>query len=250
MKLRGFWELRFGGIRREARIIHALPPEDFRFVGIRIVYSAEIEQKMDLITAIDYTGTFVFAISGVVAGSDRKFDFFGVFILGFVTAVGGGTLRDVMIGSTPVGWMLDINYVLIVLAAVLICYLALPVLRRLRRGFFLFDTLGIGLFTILGLEKTLALGLSPVIAVMMGVVSAVFGGITRDVLANRTPLIFRKEIYAFACLAGALAYLVATEFAPREVAIGVSILLVIVIRLLAIRYSWSLPFRPRQIFDR
>ncbi len=200
--------------------------------------------NMEIINLVDYAGTFGFAISGVMAGVRQGFDLFGVFILGFVTAVGGGTLRDLLIGSTPVAWMNDNIYVYLVIATVPICYLAFPGIQKLRKGIFLFDTLGIALFTILGLQKTLALGLGPLIAVMMGVVSAVFGGIIRDVLSDREPLIFRKEIYALACLVGALFYLGAIEFFPVEVSMIISISIVIVIRLLAIRFSWEIPFRP------
>ncbi|MCB0663156.1 MAG: trimeric intracellular cation channel family protein [Saprospiraceae bacterium] len=200
---------------------------------------------MDLITFIDYSGTFVFAISGILAGVDRKFDLFGVFILGFVTAVGGGTLRDLLIGSTPVAWMKNEIYVYLIAAAVPIVYLFSGTIMKMKKGLFLFDTIGIGLFTILGLQKTLEMGLSPTIAVMMGVVSATFGGVTRDVLSNHSPLIFSKEIYAFACLAGAILFLIADNFLPEEVAMIISISAVILIRILAIKRGWSLGFRLR-----
>jgi uncharacterized membrane protein YeiH len=199
---------------------------------------------MNYITVIDYTGTFVFAISGVLAGVERKFDLFGVFILGFVTAVGGGTLRDLLIGSTPVGWMQQEAYIYIILSALPICYIWKDIILKMKKGFFLFDTIGIGLFTILGLQKTLALGLSPVVAVMMGVVSAVFGGVIRDVLSSQAPLIFSKEIYAFACLAGAVLFLISNHLLPEEYAMMISIATVIVIRILAIKRNWSLPYRP------
>lgn len=199
---------------------------------------------MDLITCIDYTGTLVFAISGILVGVDQKFDLFGVFILGFVTAVGGGTLRDVLIGSTPVGWMQNEVYVYIILAAVPLCYVGKKPISKLKKGLFLFDTIGIGLFTILGLQKTLALGLSPLVGVMMGVVSAVFGGVIRDVLAHRTPLIFREEVYAAACLVGANLFLLANLFLSVNISMIIAILAVIVIRILAIKRGWSLPYRP------
>ncbi len=198
---------------------------------------------MDLITLIDYTGTLVFAISDVLAGIERKYDLFGVFILGFVTAVGGGTLRDVLIGSTPVGWMQNQAYVYIVIASVPICFVWEKRILKMKRGFFLFDTLGIALFTILGLQKTLAIGLSPLIAVMMGVVSAVFGGVIRDVLSNHSPLIFSKEIYAFACLAGAVLFLGCQHFLSEEISMLVSIAVVIIIRILSIKYHWHIPFK-------
>lgn len=200
---------------------------------------------MDMISFIDYSGTMVFAISGILAGVEKKFDLFGVFMLGFVTAVGGGTLRDLLIGSTPVGWMHNEIYVYLIIAALPICYVLKSPILAMKRSLFLFDTIGIGLFTVLGLQKTLALGLSPLIAVMMGVVSAVFGGVIRDVLSNQTPLIFRREIYAFACLAGAILFLLAQEIFNEEISMIISILSVIVIRILAIKKSWSLPFEPR-----
>jgi len=199
---------------------------------------------MDVITFIDYSGTLVFAISGVLAGVDRKFDLFGVFILGFVTAVGGGTLRDLLIGSTPVGWMQSEIHIYIILFALPICYKWKDVILKMKKGIFLFDTVGIGLFTILGLQNTLALGLSPLIAVMMGVVSAVFGGVIRDVLSNKTPLIFREEIYASACLAGAIFFLLSNLVLSKDISMCISIAVVIVIRILAIRKHWSLPYRP------
>jgi uncharacterized membrane protein YeiH len=116
---------------------------------------------LDLIYSVDLLGTFVFAISGIMAAIEKKFDLFGAITLGFVTAVGGGTLRDMLIGRTPVGWMLDINYFLVIVSAMPICYFFSSRILRLRKGLFLFDTVGIGLFTVLGLQKTLDAGLSP-----------------------------------------------------------------------------------------
>ncbi|MFK7809901.1 MAG: trimeric intracellular cation channel family protein [Saprospiraceae bacterium] len=199
---------------------------------------------MELITFIDYSGTLVFAISGVLAGIERKFDLFGVFTLAFVTALGGGTLRDILIGTTPVGWMQNEIYIYLVISALPICYVAKDRIQKMKKGIFLFDTIGIGLFTILGLQKTLSIGLSPLIAVMMGVVSAVFGGIIRDVLANKEPLIFSKEIYALACLTGAVLFLVAEQFFLEPIAMSISIATVIVIRILAIKRDWGVPFSP------
>lgn len=199
---------------------------------------------MNLIIVIDYLGTFVFAVSGALAATEKKFDLFGVLMLGIVTAIGGGTLRDLLIGSTPVGWMRNEIYIYIILGAIPLVYFFKNHIMKLRKSFFLFDTIGIGLFTILGLEKTLSAGLSPLIGVMMGVVSAVFGGVIRDVLSNEVPLIFRKEIYASACFAGAIIYLGINEFAPDSVAIVVSILSVIIIRILAVKKGWSLNFHP------
>jgi uncharacterized membrane protein YeiH len=202
--------------------------------------------KIDPIIAIDILGTFVFALSGVIAAVEKKFDLFGTIILAFVTAIGGSTLRDVLIGQTPVGWMKSDVHVWIILLALPVSYFFLKQLLRLRKTFLLFDTIGIGLFTILGLETALDSGLSPVIAIMMGVVSAVFGGVIRDVLSNQVPLIFRKEIYAFACLAGALVYMGLDYLSIwSELKLVLSILTVIAIRLLSIRFKWSIGFVPR-----
>jgi len=200
---------------------------------------------MNWIYILDMIGTLVFAISGVLAAVEKKFDVVGALVLGFVTAVGGGTLRDVLIGSTPVGWMNDLNYLIIIIAALPLCYFAKKYILRLRKSLFLFDTIGIGLFTILGLQKTLSIGLSPAIAVLMGVVSATFGGVIRDVLSSEVPLIFRKEIYASACLVGGIVYLL-TEYlsAGHPLNIFVSISLVIIIRYFAVKNSWGLNFNP------
>lgn len=200
---------------------------------------------MSYLYALDLFGTFVFAISGILAAVERKFDIVGAFVLGLVTAIGGGTVRDLLLGATPVGWMLDLNYVLVVALAMPICYFFIKHIQRYRKSFFLFDTVGIGLFTILGLNKTLSLGLSPLIAILMGIVSAVFGGIIRDVLCNIEPLIFRREIYALACFAGALAYLGLAAISPFDyINISLSILVVIIIRALSVKNNWAVPFNP------
>lgn len=200
---------------------------------------------MEPIYIFDLIGTFVFAISGVMTAVEKKFDIVGTIIIGIVTAIGGGTLRDIMIGSTPVGWMLDMNYLIVILATIPVCYFFRKTILGLRKGVFIFDTIGIGLFTILGMEKTLALGLSPVVALMMGIVSAVFGGVTRDVLCNEVPLIFRREIYATACLVGGLVYLLLEYIIPySQFNILISIMTVIIIRYLSVKHKWALPFEP------
>lgn len=199
----------------------------------------------ELIQYIDYSGTLVFSISGVLIGVEKKFDLFGVMILGFVTAIGGGTLRDLLIGSTPAGWLQDEIYLYLILAAVPIVYFFKNTIIQWRKSVFIFDTIGISLFTILGVQKTLAIGLSPQAAVLMGVVSAVFGGVIRDVLANEIPLIFRKEIYAFACLSGSIVFLIVGYFLSEQMALLISFITVMAIRILAIRFHWELPFRVR-----
>ncbi len=198
---------------------------------------------MDIIYALDLAGTFVFAISGTLTAANKKFDIFGALVIAFVTALGGGTIRDVLIGSQPVSWMLDLNYLAIIGIAVVVSLFFKSYIQRLRKTMFLFDTIGIGLFTILGLQKTLLLEISPVIALMMGTVSAVFGGVLRDILCGEVPLIFRKEIYATACIAGGILFLVLKNLQVNyDISVWSTVLFIIVLRILAVKRKWSLPF--------
>jgi uncharacterized membrane protein YeiH len=196
----------------------------------------------DIISYLDLIGTLVFAISGTMAASSKKLDLFGAAFIAFVTAVGGGTIRDLLIGDTPVGWMRDQNYMFIILAGVGITFLFQKHVKKLRKTLFLFDTIGIGVFTILGLKKALLIEIDPLIAVMMGMFSAVLGGVIRDILINEIPLIFRKEIYAMACLAGAsLFYLLQKAGISFELNTLISISFIIIIRIIAIKYKIGLP---------
>lgn len=195
-----------------------------------------------LIYMVDLTGTLVFAISGWLLASKKQLDFFGASVIAFITALGGGTLRDVLIGSTPVGWMQDLNYLLAIAVGIGFAIFFRKGLERLRKTLFLFDSIGIGLFTILGLQKTLDMGLSPVIAVMMGTISAVFGGVLRDTLVNEIPLIFRKEIYATVCVAGGLLYLaLGLITVASDWRVVITIAVIITIRVLSVSQKWSLP---------
>ncbi|NJC25836.1 trimeric intracellular cation channel family protein [Neolewinella antarctica] len=194
------------------------------------------------IISIDYAGTLVFAVSGALAGMKRKFDVFGVFIMALVTAIGGGTLRDLLIGATPVAWMLTPRYVYLVMVGVGLTYLFKRHVRKLRRSMFLFDTIGIALYTILGLQKALAFGLGPMVAIMLGVVSATFGGVIRDVLSGEVPLIFRKEIYASACLVGGILFVLIDSWFGTVAGMITAILVVFLIRFFAVRNKWSLSF--------
>lgn len=196
----------------------------------------------DLLYILEIIGTFVFAVSGIITASERKMDPFGASVIAFITAVGGGTVRDVLIGSVPVGWMLNLHYLYTILAGILVTFLMKKQIMKLHKTMFLFDAIGIGLFTILGLQKTMAAGLSPLIGVMMGTVSAVFGGVLRDIFSNRVPLIFRNEIYATACLLGGLVFLLLSYLGVEKLisTLG-AMLFVIVLRLLAVRFKWYLP---------
>ena len=191
---------------------------------------------------LDIFGTVAFAISGVLIAMNKKMDPFGILIIAFVTAVGGGTLRDILIGETPVSWMKDMNYTYVILFSTVLAVLIKQKIYYLRTSLFLFDTIGIGLYTVVGIEKGISAGLHPIICVALGTISACFGGVIRDILCNEIPIIFRKEIYATACILGGFSY-----FALRNLPVDDNIvflasgIIVIVIRLLAVKFKIALP---------
>ena len=197
---------------------------------------------MDLQYPLELAGTFVFAISGALAVKDREHDLFGAGFTGFITAIGGGSLRDVLLGSYPLVWIGDVQFVYAIFAGIISAFLFQKFLLKLRKTMFLFDTLGIGFFTVLGVEKALSLGVSVEIAAIMGMFSAVMGGVLRDTLTNEIPILFRKEIYASACLAGAVLYVVLNYYGlERDYNLLISMSVVISIRLVSMRYHLSLP---------
>lgn len=198
---------------------------------------------MDWIYIVDLFGTSVFAISGVLTAMQKKFDIVGTLIIGFVTALGGGTIRDLFIGRFPVGWLNDRNYLFVILIGFIIAYAFKSKTIKLKKSMFLFDTIGIGLFTILGIETALDFGLNVEYCLVLGVISACFGGITRDVLTNEIPLIFRKEIYATACFAGGVFYVILKKYSTLvDLNILISIVIVILIRYFSIKKKWTLNF--------
>jgi len=195
-----------------------------------------------LLFSLDLIGTLVFAISGSMAAASKKLDLFGAAFIAFVTAVGGGTVRDLLIGSTPVSWMQDTKYILIILIGVGITFLFKKYVRKLRKTLFLFDTIGIAVFTVLGLKKALLIDIDPLIAVMMGMFSAVLGGVIRDILINEIPLIFRREIYAMACIAGGSLFVLLEPLGLGfEMRTVYTVITIILIRILAIRFKIGLP---------
>jgi uncharacterized membrane protein YeiH len=197
---------------------------------------------MEIIYLIDILGTFAFAISGALVALDKNFDIFGVIIIAFVTAVGGGMLRDILINAHPINWIGDLNYLYTIFLAVIFTFLVKSKIAYLSKTMFLFDTIGISVFTLLGLQKGLSYELHPLVAVIMGMISAVFGGVLRDVLTNRVPLIFEKEIYASACLSGGVMYLILNHFMVEEnINFIISALVVVIIRAVAVRFSLELP---------
>ncbi len=191
---------------------------------------------------LDILGTIAFAISGVLVAMHKRLDPFGVLIIAFVTAVGGGTLRDIMVGVTPVSWMNNITYVYVIIGSTLFAVVFRDQLKHLRRSLFLFDTIGIGLYTVVGIETGLVAGLHPLICIALGTMTACFGGVIRDILSNEIPVIFRKEIYATACILGGFTYFILREFLKdQNYLFIIAGLVVIAIRLLAVKFKISLP---------
>lgn len=199
---------------------------------------------LDLPYSIDLFGTLMFAMSGALAASDQKIhrDWFGISFTGFITAIGGGTIRDIMLDIHPLAWIRDAHYVIAIGLGVVVSVVFRKVLAKLRRTLFIFDTLGIAIYTILGVQKSLAADVNPLAAIMLGMFSAVFGGVIRDTLLNETPLIFRKEIYATACIAGASLYVILNYFKVDDSVCAISgILFITLIRIVAVKYKLSLP---------
>ena len=191
---------------------------------------------------IDILGTFSFAVSGAFFAMQKKLDPFGVLILSFVTAIGGGTLRDMMIGNLPVGWLRDETVTVVIFAGAMGSMFFSQWLKKINATLFLFDALGLGLFTIIGIEKGIELNFSTGVCVALGTITASFGGVIRDVLLNNVPLVFRKEIYALASIIGGLFYYVLYHSSMNnDVAKIICILLILFIRLVAVRYKLSLP---------
>lgn len=191
---------------------------------------------------LDIIGTLAFAMSGAVTAMNKKLDPFGVFIIAFVTAVGGGTLRDIMIGSTPVGWMLDLNYVYVIIVGYILAIIFRKKFDHLRKSLFLFDTIGLGIFTLIGLEKGINIGLHPVICIALGTMTACFGGVIRDILCTEIPIIFRREIYATICILGGIVFFVLRKLnLESDVLYLTTSLVIISVRLMAVKFKWYLP---------
>ncbi|WP_338645848.1 trimeric intracellular cation channel family protein [Flavobacterium sp. KS-LB2] len=191
---------------------------------------------------LDIIGTMAFAMSGALTAMNKKMDPFGVFIIAFVTAVGGGTLRDILIGRTPVGWMLDLKYVYVIIIGFIMAIIFRKKFDRLRTSLFLFDTIGLGVFTLIGLEKGMNIGLHPVICVALGTMTACFGGVIRDILCTEIPVIFRREIYATICILGGIVFFILREFNLENDVLYLGTSLVIIsVRLMAVKFKWYLP---------
>jgi len=191
---------------------------------------------------IDILGTFSFAVSGVFSAMERKLDAFGILIISFVTAIGGGTVRDVLVGNLPVNWLQNDVTIMVIFFSALLTMLFGSYLKQFNTPLFLFDALGLGLFTIIGIEVGLKHGFSAGVCIALGTISACFGGVMRDVLLNKVPLIFQKEIYALACITGGVVYYFLLSIHWNEdLSKILCILLIFAIRILAVTFKLSLP---------
>lgn len=192
--------------------------------------------------AIEILGTISFAISGSFAAMQKRLDPFGVLIIAFVTSIGGGTVRDLLLGDTPVAWMRDVNYCLLILLTSIATIFFKRHIKKFKVTLFLFDSLGLGLFTMLGLQKGIVFGLSPGICVALGTITGCFGGIIRDTLLNTIPLIFRKEIYATACIMGGVLYFFLVHFQLKSDLAKIAVIaFIFILRVIVVRYKLSLP---------
>lgn len=196
---------------------------------------------MSLFLLIDILGTIAFAVSGGLTAMKKRMDVFGIFIIAFVTAVGGGTLRDLLIDA-EISWMLDLTYLYVIAIATLLAIIFRKKLNYVRKSLFLFDTIGIALYTVVGVEKGIEAGFPAVICIALGTTTACFGGVIRDILCNEIPVIFRKNIYATACILGGIVYFLLLETSlSQDIVVIISGAVVIVVRLLAVLFNLSLP---------
>lgn len=196
---------------------------------------------IDFVTICDYIGTFAFAISGIRLASAKQFDWFGAYVVGFVTAVGGGTIRDLMLNSTPF-WMEQSSYLFVSALALLFVIIFRKYVIKLNNTIFIFDAIGLGLFVVVGIEKTLNFGFPMWVAICMGTITGSAGGMMRDIFINEEPLVFRKDIYALACVFGGIVYWLCLGFGLSAT---ITQLLcasgVILMRVIAVKYHISVP---------
>src|SRR6188768_3506234 len=185
--------------------------------------------QLNFINIIEILGTFAFAVSGAFSAMEKKLDLFGVLIISFVTAIGGGTIRDMLLGNTPVAWLEDKTIMGVILISALAAIFFGSYLRQMTRTLFTFDAFGLGLFTIIGIEKGLDHQLGAGVCVALGTITGCFGGVARDVLLNNVPLIFKKEIYASSCIAGGIIYFLLLKANVERRTIIITCIIVIVV---------------------
>ena len=194
------------------------------------------------VTVIEWAAVAVFAVTGALVASRKQMDIFGFVLLGTVTGIGGGTVRDVMLGTLPVFWVKEPAYLVVCSVVSAIVFFTAHIPQSRYRLVLWLDAVGLALVAVIGAERGLTSGAGALVAITMGVITAVFGGIIRDILAAESPLILRREIYVTAAMAGAAMFVgLAQAGTPRAVALGLGFATAFVIRALAISYEWSLP---------
>lgn len=195
-----------------------------------------------IINHINIVGSFVFAISGALTAIKKKLDPFGILIVSFITAVGGGTLRDVLLTERDVFWLFETKIIYAVLAGAIIAMTLKNKLNFFNKPLFFYDAVGLGLFTITGVQIGLDAGLDPIICVLLGTTTGVFGGVIRDVVVNKIPVVFKKEIYATASIFGGILYLILVQYEVQNPYLQIiPIISIIIIRILAVSFKISLP---------
>jgi uncharacterized membrane protein YeiH len=195
-----------------------------------------------LVLALDLVGTFVFALSGAVAGVERRLDLFGVLVLSFVAGNSGGVFRDLLIGAVPPAAISDWRYLAVSLFAGVLTFFWYPAINRLHSSVLIFDGAGLALFCVSGAQKAIVFGLDPVMAALLGMLTGVGGGMTRDVLLSDVPVVLRSDIYAIAALAGAAVVVIGDGLGLPSAATTCSgAALCFALRLAAIRHGWHLP---------
>ena len=195
----------------------------------------------NFLVIIEILGTIAFAISGIRLAAAKRFDWFGAYVIGLVTAIGGGTLRDVLI-KKDVFWMVTPLYLAVTGLSLLTVIIFRQALVKGFRTLFLFDAIGLALFVVIGIEKTLLAGFDMWVAIVMGIITGSFGGIVRDILIGDVPLFFRKDIYATACLAGGMIYWLVSLLQLNAIYAQLACAITVVgLRIVASKFGWSLP---------
>lgn len=208
---------------------------------------AHLVDVNDFVNWCDYLGTLAFAISGIRLAAGRDLDWFGAYVVGFVTAVGGGTIRDILLDIKPF-WLIQPSYLIITALGLIFTIIFRRQVVRLNHSLFVFDAIGLGLFVVVGVAKSYAAGFPWWVAVIMGTVTGSFGGLLRDVLINETPLIFRTDFYASACVLGSIIYVLMGRYSslPIEWVQFISAISVFIFRVLAVVLHIQLPtFNPK-----
>ncbi len=197
---------------------------------------------MEIFSYINIGGTIAFVASGTLAGIRQKLDIFGILVIAFVTAIGGGTLRDLLIGQSPVKWLMDVNIIYLIVGVSLATILFRKYIDKLDKTLLFFDTLGLAFFTIKGIEVGIETQLSMPSCIILGTITACFGGVIRDILLNEVPTIFSKEIYATACIVGGISFFVFKNFEISQTLLELLTFIIIIgIRFFAIKTNFTLP---------